>query len=125
MFPEQKLVYERFTGTTDRKEFQEMVYQLWKEPDYHKDINVIMDFRQSAMDYKPEDIRNLCQFFMDEPDATDGLGAFLVSTPKETALTELFELNIKEHNNVGVFSTWGAAAAFLGVTIDDPFAEEN
>ena len=125
IYPGQSLVIERFTGITVREEFEAMVREIWKEPGWHKKMNILMDFRVSAMAYTPEDIKKLSQFFIASPDATEGRGAFLVSTPFETALSELFEQFISAHNRVATFSTWEAATAFLGVNMKDPFIQDE
>lgn len=122
-YREQNFVLERFTGITVREEFEEMVQQIWAEPGWHREFSVMIDFRACSLAYAPEDIRFLCDFFIQSPDSTLGRGAILVRTPYETALGGLLENYLQGHNQAGVFSTWSAASAFLGITLPDPFAD--
>ena len=115
IYPEHSLIIEHFSGHTTREEFENMCHELWQEPEYHNQMNVMMDFRKSEMLYSAEDIKELSMFFKTAPSATKGRGAVLVSSPRETALADLFTLEMASNNLVRTFTTWPAACSFLGV----------
>jgi hypothetical protein len=113
IFPEQRLILERFKGRVTAQEMRQFIEEVWADEAYDKSYNALVDLTEAQLDMKRTDIAAISAFLFMSPDASEGRVAIIASQPIEMALSFLFQSNIAMKNDVAVFSTWESVRDFL------------
>jgi hypothetical protein len=123
IYPESRLVISRFSGTVGITEIRHWIDQLVARPDFARDFNGTIDFRDAQLDLSFDALREIakqvssCQL--------SGRWAHLVTTPVETAISFSYrEISCGDHP-LDFFSTLRGASAYLGCDLLQFLPDDN
>ncbi|HBS88028.1 MAG: hypothetical protein A2W91_10070 [Bacteroidetes bacterium GWF2_38_335] len=122
-YKEQKIALLTLRGDIDLIDFMTAFVNAWSDPDYIADCKGITDCRNCNFIFDETDIVKLIGMQKNSPKAILNDWAVLVDNPKSTAAANIYHLMNSGHN-MGLFSTWKAATAFIQTDIEEPEIED-
>lgn len=124
IFPEDRFLVAGHIGVTSVQDMKDLSEKVWSDPDYDQYFNAIIDYSKAKMDFPPDGIEEVTAFFLEKSTALKSKVANIVTTPMETALHMLLCCGMASQVNIKLFSTWEAAAEYVGTTIPRPDGKE-
>lgn len=112
---EKQLLITQFTGDVDLNEYLSYIYSLNENPEYSRNINILIDFRNANSLYSISGIKKISdatkQAFQHYSSAKI---AIIENNPLETALSILYQKITKQKNyRFRIFSTKDATLKWL------------
>lgn len=118
ILPKEKLIVVVVRGPVDRERFHSAMHELWNHPDYPVAKRFLFDISHAELLFTPAQINALKQEVRRSPQAFKGKGAMVTHTPMQTALGMIYNQQLPEGLEAEIFSTWEAACAYLGVSLE-------
>jgi hypothetical protein len=113
--PAANVIRETWTGRVDLEQLKQSSREEWAHPDYRKNMDMIVDFREARMDITPDDVWEFAEWF--NPRESLGKLATVVSREASFGILRMFgsisENMSAEQNNVRVFYSLAAAEAWI------------
>lgn len=116
------LIFVRLAGSLGADAFIECMEKLWADPAYRRHYNGIADITGLRGDYSMDDLRRVIGFMGGHPNVSDARWAVVAASPLVVASAYLYQRAIAPVHQLEVFSTWEAAAKFIGGDLSVPIA---
>ena len=116
IFPDKGLIVEHLSGPASYQDLVTLTEKIWSDDKYDKSYSAIIDIRHASFDLNHSSIESFTQLILASESASEGRIAVLSSKPVETALSYFLAKKLSRGAAMSVFSTWGGAAAYLGVS---------
>ena len=120
IFPEQRLILQRYTGNPSLADVVASTRRLWADPRYSKTYDGIVDLSSSSAGISMGDLRALIGFMQQNDQTSTGRWGAVTSSPVTTACAMLYQRALAPRHKFEVFSSWDAACGFLGVKLPRP-----
>lgn len=118
IFPRKRLVAAVFEGDVSAEDMLEIRKQIIRHHDYEDDLRGVFDFRKARKIYHWDELEALSSDAKKNSPCR-GKWCSINSTPKETAYSELFKLQITSTHPFENFSTVKAASQFLNTDLSE------
>lgn len=105
-------------GKVTAAKYAEAAEQLWNHPDYNPEHPMLIDITQMEPQFSPRELIEMIRFTRANPNSLRGRGALVTRTPLQTALALIYNNKLSDQVGGGVFSTWEAACAHLGIDVE-------
>lgn len=109
------LILMRMAGSVNATEFIACMEKLWGDPAYRKEYEGVADITGLRGDHTLEDLRRVTEFLRDNPNIGVARWAVVATSPLVVASAYLYQRTVAPAHCVEVFSTWEAAAGFIGL----------
>lgn len=117
IFPEKRLIVQRYVGAFSLAELQASAERLWADSGYSPSYDVLSDLTSASIGLSAAEARRFAEFVNSHPRKGEGRLAAVLSSPTETALALLFQRLVSARAQMEVFCTWEAACAYLAVEV--------
>lgn len=122
IYPEKRLIFMRYAGQFTLAELTGSARKLWADKLYSKSYNGVIDLTDSRVWVGREDFQALVGFVAAHKHTSEGRWAAVATSPLATACGMIYKRAITKRHAFEVFSTFGAAGAFVGIDLEEkPF----
>jgi len=118
ILPEQSLIFARFAGSASISDLTAIASIICSDPAYVRSFDGLLDLTDLEVSIPVSDISELVSFTETSRKHGYGRWAILASTPIATAYTMIYRQRVTPALPVTLFSTYEAAARYLGKPID-------
>jgi hypothetical protein len=118
VFPENKLVVQKFTGSISFAEIKAAAEKLYSDPAFNSQFDRITDIREASIEMSREELRDFGMKIIEQDQDSHAKRAMLVADIKDTALALIYEKMVTIGQSLKVFSTTSAVCQWIGLEVD-------
>ncbi|HRY99412.1 MAG TPA: hypothetical protein P5550_10195 [Bacteroidales bacterium] len=115
IFPELRLIMVNLKEATF-EEVMDFFHTASLDKEFSRDYQGVVDLRNANMNMRASEARRLARYIIDHQWST-ARWALIASTPKDTALSSIYQQEVEAQHPLGYFSTVAAASAYLGLDL--------
>jgi hypothetical protein len=113
IFPDEKLVLESISGEVTLGAMIQKTKALFENPDYNPSFVGVIDFRRGITHMSKVELLGFANLINDSEQFGHAPWAILADDPMVVALSQIFQLRVKNPENIGVFTTVREAAKYV------------
>ncbi|HEY9248505.1 MAG TPA: hypothetical protein VIO38_05215 [Rariglobus sp.] len=109
-----RMIFIEFSGSFSPESFIACIERLWSDPAYRRDYEGIADIREVESNYTLTDLQRVIGFLKKNPRTNTSRWAVITASPLAAACSYVYQRSMAPVHRLEVFSTWEAAATFIG-----------
>lgn len=109
-----RMIFIEFSGPFSPEAFIGCIERLWSDPAYRRDYDGIADISEVESSYTLTDLQRVIGFLKKNPRTNTSRWAVITASPLAAACSYVYQRSMASVHRLEVFSTWEAAAAFIG-----------
>jgi hypothetical protein len=113
ILPDEKLVLESISGEITLGEMIQKTKALFENPDYDASFVGVVDLRKGLAHMSKIELLGFANLINDSEQFGHAPWAILADDPMVVALSQIFQIRVKNPENIGVFATVREAAKFV------------